>query len=63
MPQHPPYYDKDAVTDRPERFFAAEMLREAIFEHYMEEARQRGAVAVQLMAGEVKSPVSTDTIP
>ena len=40
--QHPPYYDKDAVTDRPERFFAAEMLREAIFEHYMEEARQRG---------------------
>ncbi len=37
MPEHPPYFDKDALTDRPERFFAAEILREKIFENYEEE--------------------------
>ena len=37
LPEHPPYYDKEQLSDRPERFFAAEFLREAIFEHYSEE--------------------------
>jgi GTP-binding protein Era len=37
LPEHPPYYDKDQLTDKPERFFAAEFLREAIFEHYEQE--------------------------
>jgi len=37
LPLHAPYYDRDQITDRPERFFAAEMLREAILEHYHEE--------------------------
>jgi GTP-binding protein Era len=37
MPAHPPYFDKDALTDKPERFFAAEILREKIFENYEEE--------------------------
>ena len=37
LPEHPPYYDKEHLTDRPERFFASEMLREAIFEHYQDE--------------------------
>jgi GTP-binding protein Era len=37
LPEHPPFYDKDQLTDRPERFFAAEMIREAIFEHYSQE--------------------------
>jgi len=39
MPEHPPFYDKsdDAMSVLPERFFASEMLREAIFEHYQQE--------------------------
>ena len=37
LPEHPPYYDKEQLTDKPERFFAAEYLREAIFEQYEQE--------------------------
>jgi GTPase len=37
MPFHPPYYDKAELTDKPERFFAAEMLREKIFMNYKKE--------------------------
>jgi GTP-binding protein Era len=37
MPVHPPYYDKDEMTDKPERFFAAEALREKIFQNYKKE--------------------------
>ena len=28
LPEHPPFYDKEQLTDRPQRFFAAEFLRE-----------------------------------
>ena len=37
LPLHPPFYPKDQLTDKPERFFAAEMLREAIFNTYEQE--------------------------
>ncbi len=37
LPEHPPYFDEDALTDKPERFFAAEILREKIFLHYQKE--------------------------
>lgn len=37
IPVHPPYYDKDQLTDRPERFFAAEIIREKIFLNYKKE--------------------------
>lgn len=37
LPNHPPYYDKDELTDRPERFFASEMIREKVFELYSQE--------------------------
>lgn len=37
LPVHPAYYDKDALTDRPERFFAAEVIREKIFQNYQQE--------------------------
>lgn len=37
LPVHPPYYPKDAFTDRPEKFFAAEILREKIFKNYRKE--------------------------
>ncbi|GAB2551934.1 GTPase Era [Rufibacter soli] len=37
LPEHPPYYPKDELTDKPERFFAAEMIREKIFLNYKKE--------------------------
>ena len=37
LPEHPPYYPKDMLTDKPERFFAAEIIREKILRHYHQE--------------------------
>lgn len=37
IPIHPPYYDKDELTDRPERFFVSEIIREKIFLNYKQE--------------------------
>ncbi len=37
LPEHPPYYDKDTLTDRNERFFVSEMIREKIFKLYQKE--------------------------
>jgi len=37
LPIHPPYYPKDQFTDKPERFFASEILREKIFQTYKQE--------------------------
>jgi GTP-binding protein Era len=37
LPEHPPYFPKDALTDKPERFFVAEIVREQIFLNYKKE--------------------------
>ncbi len=37
LPVHPPYFDKDELTDKSERFFAAEIIREKIFLNYKKE--------------------------
>ena len=37
LPVHPPYFPKDELTDKPERFFAAELVREKIFTNYKKE--------------------------
>ncbi|HXA02571.1 MAG TPA: GTPase Era [Cytophagaceae bacterium] len=37
LPVHPPYFDKDQMTDKTERFFAAEIIREKIFLNYSAE--------------------------
>jgi len=34
---HPPFFDKDELTDKPERFFASEIIREKIFLNYKKE--------------------------
>jgi len=46
LPVHPPFYPKDQLSDKPERFFAAEMMREAIFGHYQQEIPYSCEVAV-----------------
>ena len=37
MPEHPAYYDKDTLTDKTERFFVSEIIREKIFRLYEKE--------------------------
>lgn len=37
IPEHPPFYNKEDLTDKPERFFAAEIIREKIFLNYTQE--------------------------
>ena len=37
LPVHPPFFDKDELTDKPERFFASEIIREKIFLNYKKE--------------------------
>ncbi|MEH6682240.1 MAG: GTPase Era [Sediminicola sp.] len=37
LPESPPYYPKDQLTDKPERFFVNETIREKILQHYKKE--------------------------
>ena len=37
LPESPPYYAKDALTDKSERFLTGEMIREKILLHYKKE--------------------------
>ena len=46
LPEHPPYYPKDMLTDRPERFFAAEIIREQLLYHYRQEVPYSAEVVI-----------------
>lgn len=46
LPPHPPFFPQDEFTDRPERFFASEILREKIFLNYEEEVPYSCEVAI-----------------
>lgn len=37
IPEHPAYFEKDTLTDKPERFFVSEIVREKIFLNYRKE--------------------------
>lgn len=37
LPDSPPYFEKDALTDKPARFFVTEIIREKILLHYDKE--------------------------
>ena len=37
LPESPPYFEKDALTDKPMRFFVSEIIRERILENYQKE--------------------------
>lgn len=47
LPEHPAYFPKDELTDKPERFFAAEMVREKIFLTYKKEIPYSCEVVVE----------------
>jgi len=46
LPVHPPYYDKDELTDKNMRFFVSEMIREKIFKLYDKEVPYSTEVVV-----------------
>ncbi|TLU99996.1 GTPase Era [Dyadobacter luticola] len=46
LPFHPPYFDEDELTDKPERFFASEMIREKIFLNYRQEIPYSSEVVI-----------------
>ena len=37
LPENPPFFPKDELTDKPTRFFVSEIIREKIFLHYKKE--------------------------
>ncbi|MBI4351895.1 MAG: GTPase Era [Elusimicrobia bacterium] len=48
LPEHPPYYPQDQLTDRWERFYAAELIREQIFKLYSQEIPYASAVEIEV---------------
>ncbi|MDX2284820.1 MAG: GTPase Era [Bacteroidia bacterium] len=53
LPEGPPYFDPEEVSDRPERFFFAELIREKIFQLTHEEVPYASEVEI----------VQVDTLP
>lgn len=47
LPEHPPYFDQEEFTDRTERFFASEMIREKIFMNYDQEIPYSAEVGIE----------------
>jgi GTP-binding protein Era len=47
LPESPPFFPKEEMTDRPLRFFVAETIREKIFMHYRKEIPYSTTVIVE----------------
>lgn len=47
LPDSPPFFDKDALTDKPARFFVTEIIREKILTNYDKEIPYSVEVAVE----------------
>lgn len=54
LPKHPAYFPKDDLTNRSERFFASEMIREKIFENYSQEIPYSTEVGIEDFKDEEK---------
>ncbi|MDR0427413.1 MAG: GTPase Era [Dysgonamonadaceae bacterium] len=48
IPESPPYFEKDAMTDRPARFFVTEIIREKILLYYQKEIPYSVEVVTEL---------------
>ena len=55
MPDSPPYFEKDALTDKPARFFVTEIIREKILLYYDKEIPYSVEVVVEQFKEEAKS--------
>jgi len=47
LPESPPYFEKDALTDKPARFFVTEIIREKILLYYQKEIPYSTEVVVE----------------
>ena len=54
IPEHAPYYDKEDLTDRSQRFFVSEIIREKIFNNYQKEIPYSTEVVVTAFKEEEK---------
>lgn len=54
MPESPPYFEKDALTDKPARFFVTEIIREKILLYYQKEIPYSVEVIVELFKEDEK---------
>lgn len=54
LPQHPPYFPKEDLTNRSERFFASEIIREKIFYNYSQEIPYSTEVGIEDFKDEEK---------
>ncbi|MDR3060807.1 MAG: GTPase Era [Dysgonamonadaceae bacterium] len=52
LPESPPYFEKDALTDRPARFFVTEIIREKVLLYYQKEIPYAVEVIVELFKEE-----------
>jgi GTP-binding protein Era len=48
LPESPPYFEKDALTDRPARFFVTEIIREKILLYYQKEVPYATEVIIEM---------------
>ncbi len=61
MPESPPYFEKDALTDKPARFFVTEIIREKILLYYQKEIPYAVEVVVELFK-EDKKKIHINTV-
>jgi GTP-binding protein Era len=61
IPPSPPYFEKDALTDRPARFFVTEIIREKILLYYQKEVPYSTEVVVEQFIEE-KSKISIKSV-
>jgi GTP-binding protein Era len=54
LPESPAYFPKDQLTDKPERFFVGEIIREKIFKYYKQEVPYSVAVVIESFKEEPK---------
>ncbi|TFF36151.1 GTPase Era [Mucilaginibacter psychrotolerans] len=63
LPEHPAYYEKDALTDRNDRFFASEMIRAQLLKQYKKEIPYSAEVIVTaFVEGEKLHRISAEII-
>ena len=55
LPDSPPYFDKDQLTDKPARFFATEIIREKILLYYDKEIPYSVEVVIEQFKEDAKS--------
>jgi GTP-binding protein Era len=65
LPEGPPYYPKEMISEHPERFFVAEMIREKVYKHYHQElpySVQVNIVAYEERSGQQKDYVDAEIV-